>query len=65
LAAEILDSWAPIMEEVGLRSGTKGRFEIELDGQPVFSKLTQGRFPDPGEIVGLLSPQLGPALEWR
>lgn len=31
--------------------GSGGAFEIELDGTMVFSKLTEGRFPEPGEVL--------------
>ena len=43
LAAEILDGWAPSLRVVELRSGTKGRFEVSLDGELVFSKAALGR----------------------
>jgi selT/selW/selH-like putative selenoprotein len=65
LANELLSRWAPIMRAVELQSGSSGRFEISLDGQAVFSKKQLGRFPKPGEIVGLCEKKLGPPLEWR
>jgi len=40
--------------EVKLIRGSGGQFEIALDGKPIFSKKQLGRFPDPGEIVGLI-----------
>ena len=30
-----------------------GRFEVTIDGKLVFSKLEQGRFPDPSEILAI------------
>ncbi len=65
LAAEILGYWAPVMEEVGLRAGNKGRFEVSLDGQLLFSKVKLGRKPRPGEIRGLMEPIVGPPENWR
>ena len=53
------------MEEVCLRSGTRGRLEISLDDGPVFSKARLNRFPREGEIVKLLESALGPAIDWR
>jgi selT/selW/selH-like putative selenoprotein len=35
--------------------GSGGVFEVELDGKTVFSKHTEGRFPEPGEVLGRLS----------
>ena len=31
-----------------------GVFEVTVDGKLVFSKKSLGRFPDEGEVVGLL-----------
>jgi selT/selW/selH-like putative selenoprotein len=39
-----------------LIQGKDGVFEVEVDGKPVFSKRRLGRFPDPGEVVSLISP---------
>ncbi len=36
------------MVDVSLRSGSKGRFEVTLDDQLIFSKVTLRRFPRPG-----------------
>ncbi|HXN05286.1 MAG TPA: Rdx family protein [Candidatus Acidoferrum sp.] len=65
LAAEILGAWAPIMIDLSLRSGSKGRFEVTLDDQLIFSKVKLKRFPKPGEIVTLAEPTLGPPIAWR
>jgi predicted Rdx family selenoprotein len=35
-------------------SGTKGQFDIVRDGDLVFSKHKEHRFPDPGEVLSLL-----------
>ena len=43
--------------EVELIAGSGGIFEVVADGRPVFSKKQQGRFPETGEIVRLLSGQ--------
>jgi selT/selW/selH-like putative selenoprotein len=53
------------MIEVSLRSGTKGRFEVSLDDQVIFSKVKLHRFPKPGEILKLAEPALGPPIDWR
>ena len=37
-----------------LIAGSGGVFEITVDGRPVFSKKEVGRFPEPGEIAGML-----------
>ena len=46
---------AAIKEETGLDSalvkGGGGVFDVFVDGQLIFSKKTEGRFPDEGEIL--------------
>ena len=65
LAGELLGNWAPIMRSVDLKSASKGRFEVSLDGVLLFSKLESGRFPEAGEVADLFERKLGPALKWR
>ena len=57
--------WAPVLDGVELKTGSKGRFEVLIDGQDVFSKARLGRFPAEGEVAKLLEPTLGPAPQWR
>ena len=57
--------WAPVLEGVDLKTGSKGRFEVVIDGQEVFSKARLGRFPAEGEVTKLLEPKLGVPPQWR
>jgi predicted Rdx family selenoprotein len=34
--------------------GSKGQYDVIADGRVVFSKAETGRFPEPGEVRGLL-----------
>lgn len=34
--------------------GNNGIFDVKVDGQLVYSKYRTGRFPDPGEVLGLI-----------
>jgi selenoprotein W-related protein len=65
LATEILSGWAPIMRTVELRSGSKGRFEVTLDGESIFSKQALGRHANPGEVTAVIEQRLGARLDWR
>ena len=51
------------MEKLELISSSKGRFEVVLDGDLVFSKATIGRHAQPGEVVGILEQRIGPPIE--
>ena len=53
------------MIDVSLRTGSKGRFEVTLDDEPIFSKVNLHRFPNRGEILRLAEPTLGPPIAWR
>ena len=41
----------------------KGRFEVTLDGELLFSKAALGRHAEPGEVVGLARDHMGPEIE--
>ena len=65
LASELLARWAPIMRTVELRSGNKGRFEVTLDGELVFSKAQLKRHAEPGEVAAAFERRLGRPIAWR
>ena len=65
LAEEILDRWSPVLAGVELKTGSKGHFEVFLDGEEVFSKAGLDRFPRDAEVANLLAPRLGPPPKWR
>jgi selT/selW/selH-like putative selenoprotein len=41
--------------EAEIEEGGKGQFDVLANGQVVFSKQQQGRFPEPNEVRELLS----------
>lgn len=44
---------------IELLPSSKGRFEVTVDGELVFSKTALGRHAKPGEVVGLLRDRMG------
>lgn len=62
---ELLSGWAPIMRGIELLTGSKGRFEVTLDGELIFSKVELGRHANPGEVAAAFEQRLGPRLDWR
>jgi hypothetical protein len=40
--------------DASIRSGESGQFDVVRDGTIVFSKQRVHRFPEPGEVLGLL-----------
>jgi selenoprotein W-related protein len=63
LTDELLQGWAPILETIELLPSSKGRFEVTVDGELVFSKAALGRHAEPGEVAGLVRERLGPEIE--
>jgi selT/selW/selH-like putative selenoprotein len=55
LAAEIRQRHPDATIELIKSSG--GRFEVVVDGQPVFEKSKLGRHAQPGEVLGLIDRQ--------
>jgi len=55
LAAELIDEFGDDLESVILRRGDSGRFEVDVDGRSVFSKLATGRHANPGEVIANIS----------
>jgi selT/selW/selH-like putative selenoprotein len=53
------------MTGVELKTGDRGAFEVTLDGETVFSKKREKRFPAQGELAALVEVRLGPPLPWR
>lgn len=53
------------MRGLELKGGTKGRFEVTLDGELIFSKAAQGRHAESGEIRAEVERRIGKPLDWR
>ena len=62
LTDELLSGWAPIIKTVDLIPSSKGRFEVMLDGDLIFSKASLGRHAQPGEIAGVVRTKIGPEI---
>jgi hypothetical protein len=53
LAAELRDT---VGVDATAIPGARSQFDVLVDGDLLFSKQATGRFPEDGEIVGLLEP---------
>ena len=63
LTDELLAGWAPIIADIRLLPSSKGRFEVVLDGELIFSKASLGRHAQPGEVVDIVKERIGPRIE--
>tara|TARA_Y100001960_G_C13932998_1_gene475423 strand:+ start:273 stop:449 length:177 start_codon:yes stop_codon:yes gene_type:complete len=50
LAEEILVEYKKDIASFTLVPSDRGRFELSVDGELIFSKVQEGRFPEYGEI---------------
>jgi len=58
LAAKILRKYKQQLESLELQPSSGGCFELSFDGNLVYSKLREGRFPDEEAMVKLVGKHL-------
>ncbi|MEX2517012.1 MAG: SelT/SelW/SelH family protein [Gammaproteobacteria bacterium] len=63
LAQELLMTFADSVGEVALIPATGGVFVVRLDGELLFSKAEQGRFPDAKELKQLIRDRIDPTRD--
>jgi predicted Rdx family selenoprotein len=52
-ARDLLHDYQHVIDELTLVTGSKGVFDVVVDGELLFSKRSTGRHAEPGEIVAL------------
>ena len=60
LAQELLTTFEKELGEVTLVPGTNGIFEVRLEGERLFSRGQQGRFPESKELKQLVRDRIAP-----
>ena len=63
LTDELLTGWAHLIDTVELICSGKGRFEVTLDGDLIFSKAALKRHAEAGEVAAVVRSRLGPEVE--
>lgn len=64
LVDDVLAGWAPLFKGVEIVTASWGTFEVELDGELIFSKFALDRHAKPGEIRQAVEDRLGPSFEY-
>ncbi len=59
-AHDLLHDYQHVIEELTLVTGSKGVFDVEVDGALLYSKRTTGRHAEPGEVLTLFREQIAP-----
>lgn len=59
-ADDILRNYQHVVETFTFITGTKGAFELKVDGELLYSKKHLGRHADPGEVLEIFRNFIGP-----
>jgi predicted Rdx family selenoprotein len=54
-----------VIADLTMQPSSKGRFEVMLDDELIFSKAALGRHAKPGEITGLVRKRIGAEVTGR
>jgi len=60
IAQELLTTFENEIGEVALVPGTGGIFEVRVDGEVIFSRKQEGRFPESKELKQLVRDRIAP-----
>ena len=60
MAQELLTTFQEDIGELALRPGTGGIFEVRIEGDLVWSRAAQGRFPEIKELKQLVRDRVAP-----
>jgi selenoprotein W-related protein len=63
MAQEILMTFGDELGEVALLPGRGGVFEVRLNGETLFSRKREGRFPESKELKQLIRDRVAPDMD--
>ncbi len=52
-ASDLLSNYQHVIDTLTLDTGSKGVFDVEVDGELLYSKHATGRHAEPGEVLRL------------
>jgi selenoprotein W-related protein len=61
-AGDLLHDYQQVIEELTFVTGSKGVFDVEIDGALLYSKKQTGRHAEPGEVLRLFREQVVPGV---
>ena len=62
-AHDLLHDYQHIIAELRLATGSKGIFDVVVDGEMLYSKAATGRHADPGEVLQLFRERYAQGVE--
>jgi predicted Rdx family selenoprotein len=58
-ANDILGQYQHVVDSLTLTTGSKGVFDVTVDGEILYSKAVTGRHAEPGEVLELFTEKYG------
>jgi len=62
-ASDLLHDYQHVIAELTLVMGSKGIFDVEVDGELLYSKRATGRHAKEGEVLALFCERIVPDVE--
>lgn len=62
-AQELLSTFGESLGEIALLPASGGTFDVRLDGETLFSRAAEGRFPEMKELKQLIRDRIAPARD--
>jgi predicted Rdx family selenoprotein len=59
---DLLTQYQHVIEELRLVTGSKGVFDVRVDGDVIYSKHAEGRHAKPGEVLERFRAVVGPKV---
>lgn len=59
-AGDLLANYQHVIESLTFVTGSKGVFDVVVDGETIYSKHATGRHADPGEVLARFTDLVGP-----
>lgn len=61
-AHDLLHDYQHVIAELTFVTGSKGVFDVEVDGDLLYSKHATGRHAEPGEVLALFRDRIVPGV---
>ncbi len=58
--SDLLSNYQHVITDLQIVTGSKGVFDVKVDGELIYSKHQTGRHAEPGEILSLFTELVGP-----
>lgn len=62
-ASDLLSNYQHVIESLTFTTGSKGVFDVTVDGELIYSKHDLGRHAEPGEVLEVFTERFGEGVE--